>query len=351
MLEINQLLSCSESYKQAFVEGLIDILNNKTAGTFILACANIFQHPELLTTTSERLDECYNNIKTRYQQCADNNQQPDDADDIAVMNRIISIGFHNLQPLQSKQINKNSVPYRVNFNQLRSLRPARMSSLKKISLNTPFNPDGFHFDKAFLKKEMFAEGDYKGHKISLLYNKFPFIDYHALLVVDKKQLHNQFLTKKYLDYIFQLQATTEPDIPELVTAYNSIGAGASVNHLHFQLFLESRPLAIFSSSVVHNGGTETYPANCQVFNSTEKCWQYLQRLHDTNTPYNLLFKNRTLFCLPRKIPSRELAQFNIASYGWSEMAGIFTLNNLTDFEQTTIDTLLETIQAVSAETI
>ena len=47
MLNINKVLSSTDSYKQAFEKGLTGILENRTAGTFILACANIFQHPEL----------------------------------------------------------------------------------------------------------------------------------------------------------------------------------------------------------------------------------------------------------------------------------------------------------------
>ena len=46
MLPIDKVLSSTNSYKHAFEEGLTKILQNQTAGVFILACANIFQHPE-----------------------------------------------------------------------------------------------------------------------------------------------------------------------------------------------------------------------------------------------------------------------------------------------------------------
>lgn len=348
MLGIDTILSSTHSYKQAFAEGLTRIQHNQTAGTFILACANIFQHPELVEKNKTLLSKSYTYIKDYYQECNSNTCQPNDAaDDISVMNQIIDINFENLEPLQTKKLETNTATFQLSFNQLRSFRPKRMSSVENTNLDTEFNKDGFHFDKEFLKKEMFAEGEYNGRKLSLLYNKFPFMEYHALLVIDKNLHHNQFLTKEYLDYIFQLQSSIEENIPDLVITYNSIGAGASVNHLHFQVFIETKPLAIFSPAFIHNGGLEAYPAFCCVFRKFEECWYYLQQLHTDNTPYNLLIKNGKIFCLPRKSPLKEFSDFNVSSYGWSEMAGTFTLNNKDVFKHVSINKLLETINSVS----
>ncbi len=350
MLKIERILTSTKAYQQAFEEGLLKILNNKTSGTFILVCANIFQHHELLKKYKPILGEAFTHIKNYYQQCKQNNQQPNDAiDDITVMNKIISIGFNNLNPIQTKQLSTNATTYQINYNQLRSFRPARMSSTQDVCLNTVFNPDGFHFDKAFLKKEIFAEGKMNGRKISLLYNKFPFVEYHALLVLDKTQQHNQFLTKETLDYIFNLQKTCTTNIPELVITYNSIGAGASVNHLHFQVFIETMPLAIFLSDATHEDAAESYPAHYRAFKELNKCWGYLQQLHHTNTPYNLLFKNKKIICLPRKSATKTFSGFNVSSYGWAEMAGVFTLNDIDIFNRISLETLLETIASVSAK--
>ena len=350
MPDLETILSSPDFYKQAFEQGLVNIIKNQTAGTFILACANIFQQPELLKKNKMLLRDCYKQIKNDYK--IRKQQPPTDADDdVMVMNQIISVGFDNLQPLKTRQPEKNGHQYQLNLNQLRSFRPARMSAQKNIRLNTAFNPNGFHFDKAFLKKEIFAEGAYQGKQISLLYNKFPFVNYHALLVVDKNLQHNQFLTKEYLDYIFCLQTDNEIKIPEWVTAYNSLGAGASINHLHFQVFLQSQPLALFSSHLTHNGGTESWPAYCCVFNTTEACWHYLQQLHAHNIPYNLLVKYKKIFCLPRKPATQTYATFNVASYGWSEMAGIFTFSDNNIFTQATPALLEETLRSVSSDTI
>lgn len=348
MLSIEQVLSSTENYQQAFSNGLTDILQSRTAGTFILACANIFQYPELLEENKNLLVEVYAYIKDYYQTCHINQQQPNDSrDDISVINKIISIGLDKLEPLQSRELEINGIRLQLNFNQLRSFRPTRMSTVKDIRLNTEFNHEGFHFDKAFLQKEMFAEGIYQGRQISLLYNKFPFVKYHALLVVDKARHNSQYLSKEYLNHVIQLQASIQEKIPEFVTTYNSLGAGASVNHLHFQIFLETQALAIFSSNLSHNGGSQAYPALCYVFTDIEEGWHQIQKLNKNNMPYNLLFKDKKIFCLPRKRGEKHFPGIDISTYGWSEMAGAFTFNCKDIFSQITANKLIDTIKSIT----
>lgn len=333
MSDINLILSSSNHYRQAFEVGLIQILQYKTAGTFILACANFFQHPQLLKSNKALLREIYQHIKEHYQACLRDGWQPDDApDDIAVMNSLMDIGLDNLEAVDYRKVNYNGVNYLLNYNQLRSFRPARMSKAENIQLNSPFNTEGFHFNKPFLEKEIFAEGVIDGKQVSLLYNKFPFIDYHALLVVDKTRQIKQYLTQDALDYIVNLQNHVQQNCPGFVIAYNSLGAGASVNHLHFHTYLESTPLAIFSSLFMHNGGDRPYPAYCQVFTSTKDAWKMIESLHDNNTPYNLLIKDNLIYCLPRKLMAGnttnvEMDVIDTSVFGWSQMAGLINVDN------------------------
>ena len=364
MPDINPILSSSAQYKQAFEEGLTRILQHKTAGTFILACANLFQHPWLLDKELQKdlknnnkalLLDAYNYIKEHYQTCYRDGRQPDDApDDITVMNSLFEIGLENLEEVEYRKVNSDGVDYLLYYNQLRSFRPARMSKTENIQLDTPFNPEGFHFAKSFLQKEIFAEGEYNGKQLSLLYNKFPFIHYHALLIVNKARHNNQYLTRDILDYIANLQTHTQQQCPEFVVAYNSLGAGASVNHLHFQTYLEATPLAIFSAYFTHNGGDLSYPATCQAFTNSFDAWQTIKSLHKRNTPYNLLFKDNKIYCLPRIVSSRKkagksLSGIDTSLYGWADMAGLINIDNkklLTELSAAQIVLSLESVSAL-----
>lgn len=115
------------------------------------------------------------------------------------------------------------------------------------------------------------------------------------------------------------------------------------------MFLETTPLAIFSKTAKHNKGKEPYPVNCKVFKSLDDCWEYLQSLHNSNTAYNLLFKNNRVFCLPRKPAKKDNSEFNVPLYGWAEMSGVLALNSPELYKQVALSRLLETIKPVSAE--
>jgi ATP adenylyltransferase/5',5'''-P-1,P-4-tetraphosphate phosphorylase II len=267
------------------------------------------------------------------------------------MNQILDIGINNLEPLQIRQIETDTATYQLAYNQLRSFRPARMSKVKDVYLNTSFNPDGFHFDRPFLKKETFSEGEYDGRQVSLLYNKFPFVKYHALLVIDKTRRISQYLSRKYFDYVYHLQISVQQHIPDFVITYNSLGAGASVNHLHFQVFINTQELAIFSPNFSLNGGTKPYPAACCVFTETEDGWDYINKLQSDNIPYNLIFKDHKIYCMPRKPADKEFPEIDISTYGWSDLAGAFILNDKQVFKQISADRLIETIKAVTNDTV
>lgn len=352
MSDISKTFSSPQGYMQSFEKGIIDILQTKTAGTFILACANIFQHSEFQERSKSLLTETYDHITKYYRNCFEQGKEPDDSkDDILVMNKIIDIGFHNIEPLLTRTLASKHGDFQLIFNQLRSLRPARMSKIKDINLDMQFNESGFHFDKPFLKKEIFAEGELKGRNVSLLYNKFPFIDYHALLVIDKDLHNQQYLPQDYLEYIIELEDDIQKKIPNIAITYNSLGAGASVNHLHFQVFLETDQLAIFSDSFTHNGGSVQYPANCIVFSNKDDSWNYIQKLHDENRPYNLIFKNQKVYCLPRNTTFNEIPGLSLSTFGWAEMAGFFTVNDKDVFHNITTDKLIDSIRSLSARQV
>jgi hypothetical protein len=118
---------------------------------------------------------------------------------------------------------------------------------------------------------------------------------------------------------------TYSGVPGLCLGYNSHGAGASVNHLHFQSFVQSRPLPIQDPGFIHNGGIRPYPLPCQRFSDPDAAWRELDRLHQCNTPYNLIYSRGSLHLVARVPQDHEQLSAECRGYGWSEMAGAVTL--------------------------
>ena len=183
--------------------------------------------------------------------------EPDD--DVLVFLKLHAIGPEHLKTLESRRAG----PWDVMFNPIRALRPPRISGMKFESLLRPFDPAGFHFNKSFLAKEILWEGELAGKPARLLYNKFPFARLHGLLVPEPVRELPQYLTPELHGWAWDLCA--ESGVPGLCLGYNSLGAGASVNHLHFQSFVPASPLPMLDGRFAHNGGTQPYPLPCQRF--------------------------------------------------------------------------------------
>lgn len=345
---IEQYFSTETQFKQAFADGLNHILDYKSAGTFILACANAYQNKELRDRYQQKLAEIFALIKHQYLLAESSQTELTDAeDDISVMKQLIRLDLSKLSLTETRLVGADATAWQVSYNQLRSFRPGRMSAGQSFVLETAFNDNGFHFDKAFLKKEVFLEGEWNHKSVSLLYNKFPFIDYHGLLVIDKHKHLNQYLTQEMLSYIFALQNQVQNSVKKIGIAYNSIGAGASVNHLHFQIFIPSQMLSLFSPEWQHNGGIRQYPAYCLLFNNADDCWLYVSQLHERNIAYNLVFQQNKIYCLPRKRPAIS-SEFNCSGFGWFEMAGGFTCFDKSGYDNLLYPEIEQAIQSISA---
>jgi hypothetical protein len=124
-------------------------------------------------------------------------------------------------------------------------------------------------------------------------------------------------------------------LPGFGLAYNSLGAQASVNHLHFQSFMAATDLPVLSPHFTHNGGNRPYPLPCQVANAADTAWLMLDELHQQATPYNLVYTPGRLHILPR-LPQGSHANPDWgAGLAWSELAGAVTVFTREDFEALT----------------
>lgn len=326
----NQPLESEQQFKHSFNQGLVELLSSsQSAGAFILSLANFIQHPNLFEANKSLIYDAYAQIALRYQNAITSAIKLSDApDDIAVMNSIIHIGIENIKASDVRETGEEN--WSIYFNQLRSFRPERMSSQKAESINVKFDSGSFNFNKPFLRKEIFLEQELNNKQVSLLYNKFPFADFHGLLVIGREKEYNQYLTEDIFHYIWSVYLKLKKNIPNQVVSYNSLGAGASVNHLHFQTCIYTKVLSVSSKRWRHNGGGYEYPAECMVFNNEKEAWDFIANLQKTNTPFNLVFINQVLYCLPRKLEA--VINEKIPQIGWFEMAGSFSIADEDTFQ-------------------
>ena len=304
-----------------FADGLTAMLaGHGGLGVYILALANAAYDPALWSRLSPvlatRHAELVGGIAATLKRGGKLNE-PDD--DVMVFLKLAMIGFEHVGLAESRRAGS----WQFTFNPVRALRPPRSSAQRFDRLLRPFDAAGFHFNKPFLAKELLWQGELAGKAARLLYNKFPFARLHGLLVPEPERQLPQWLSPEMHGWAWEV--CSDSGIGALCLAYNSSGAGASVNHLHFQSFVQETPLALQDPCFVHNGGDTPYPLPCQRFADPAEAWLEIDRLHQQNLPYNLVYAKDCLHLVARLPQDHEALDAQCRGYGWSEMAGALTL--------------------------
>lgn len=339
--------SSPEDFRSAFEIGLTRLLNDhEELGVYILVLANACFDPKIRSHLSTPLQIKFAKLSEDLIARQNNGLESDDVeDDVEVFRQLLEMRSNHLCATESRLVG----PWELQYNQLRSLRPPRATNELIEGISAPFDRDQFHFAKPFLQKEIFWQGELSGRKAALFYNKFPFVELHCLLVPESREEYPQFLRREDHEYTWDLVNSLEASLPGVGFGYNSYGAYASVNHLHFQMFIREQPMAIAAPNWHHNGGQEKYPAVCHCFESAISSWDFIEELHKQDTAYNLIYLPGRLFCLPRpKQGSRPSLSWS-SGFAWHEMAGGFTAFNRDDFMRLGVAELEQSLAGASID--
>jgi hypothetical protein len=114
---------------------------------------------------------------------------------------------------------------------------------------------------------------------------------------------------------------------KLAIFFNSLHAGASVNHIHLQAVFHKGTLSIETASIVEREGLAVlydYPAHGIVFNrdaESDKIWPYLDRLQEKKVPFNLIFVGERICLIPRNPEHEVVEEFPMGVIASMELAG------------------------------
>ncbi len=327
-------------FKADFIQGLKDMLTPDGLGAFILVLANSMQDQELHRALQSVLQESFLDLCQR-----DVSQAPED--DQVVFVALKESGIDALSQWQTFE----KSPWELIYNPLRALRPARSAQQIIEQIRQPFDVNKFHFNKPFLKPEILWEGDYQGLAVRVLYNKFPFAPWHLLLVPEPEKQHPQYLTQTIHQSMMQLANQQAEIFTGFGLAFNSLGAYASINQLHFQGFIREQALPIENPVWHHNGGDQAYPLDCIRCSSSDEAWQYIEQFHENNRAYNLLYRANHCYLLPRQFQGKvDLADW-AQGIAWHELCGVFTLSTREHIEKISAEHITQQLQSLKSDYI
>jgi hypothetical protein len=306
------------AFHDGFVKGLQRQLEAESLGALILVLANATfdpavwgrMHPEIAKRFAQKAREVRERLRA-------GEAVPGSEDDLFVFLKLMAAGFDGLGSTEFRRADA----WELQYNPVRGLRPQRVAGKSVDAIEAPFDPDRFHFDLPHLKPEVFWEGQLAGLHLRCLYNKFPFAPCHLLLVPEPSAQRPQRLEKDILDWLWRVADTVGAALPGFGVGYNSYGAFASVNHLHFQAFLRDPPLPLEDPRWRHNGGAETYPVTCHVARDPQAAWQLIDQCHLAGTAHNLILRPGVMYVLPRRLQGSYASADWVGGHAWYEMAG------------------------------
>ncbi len=306
-------------FKNLFVNQLKNMLSDDELGAFILVLANSHQDAFLNNALKDDLRKTFLALKENFSAGKLNATQ----DDIDVFKQLIDLELDGMPVWYSKNI----AEWQVVCNAMRKLRPARSSSEILRSIKQPYDETRFHFNKPFLKPEILWQGEYGGLNTRVLFNKFPFSDYHLLIVPAPERNSSQLLTQEMHRYAFFLAEEMSEVFPGFGIGFNSLAAGASVNHFHFQGFIREQNFAIEEERWIFNAGDVSYPLEVKRFSEAESSWDYIEDLTEKDVAFNCLYRNNVCYVVPRKYQGTvELPEW-LAGAGWIDVAGSITVSD------------------------
>jgi len=306
-------------FKSLFVNQLKNMLSDDELGAFILVLANSHQDAFLNNDLKDDLSKTFVALKEKFIAGNLNATQ----DDVDVFRQLLELELDDLPVWHSRIIGD----WEIVCNAMRKLRPARSSTEVLSSIKQPYDEARFHFNKPFLKPEILWEGEYKGFNTRVLFNKFPFSDYHLLIVPAPEKNCSQLLTQEMHQYAFSLVEEMVDVLPGFGIGFNSLAAGASVNHLHFQGFIREREFSIEKDRWSFNAGSDDYPLPVKRFSDEETSWAHIEELIEKDVAFNCLYRNNACYVVPRKYQGTVELPDWLAGAGWLDVAGSITVSD------------------------
>lgn len=330
--------SDADAFLYLFVNTMRNMLSPDEAGAFILVLANSMQDAVLRNGLKHDLDVNFKSVQQQIQ----HGQLDITQDDLAVFKAIETTGVDSLPCWKLQSVGD----WELVYNPMRALRPARVSNEAVDNIRRSFDENRFNFNKPFLRPEIFWQGHWHETQLRVLYNKFPFAPYHLIIVPDPDMQLPQYLTADYHSMIWSL-IEQQQVLPGFAAGYNSLGACASVNQLHFQSFVRVALLPIEQQRWKHNGGNEHYPMNCYVFGSVRDSWTKIDEYHKNNQHYNLLYRPGSCYVIPRKAQGSESVAPRVRGAGWIEACGVFNVSDYSELESVSAGEITGCLRSLS----
>ncbi|KAH8286420.1 hypothetical protein KR054_008700 [Drosophila jambulina] len=286
------------------------------------------------------------------------------------LHRTPGLFAYQLKKTPHRRMIPGSYGFYTELNSDRSLKRRGPQTIE--SLNPAFKPTNFNFNKINASEVLMTIDDcHNSPEVQMIINKSPLTQYHTLICPEVEKNHVQRLTRDGLAFCITFMRSI--DDKDMRMGYNSPGALASVNHLHFHLLLFPQDLYIDKVPLDSLAGDSVYrlsrraptEAICVVFREKDTeddvaekvdlIYKLAMWMCHNNMPHNLFItQDRSpngygdvkvfVFARSNYCVSKDMADFNV---GFCELAGFIPLPDADKMENLTEPQVLQRIRCVT----
>ena len=249
--------------------------------------------------------------------------------------RILDYLSSHPDPMSVIRRRRTEAGFLLVHNELRKHRPRREADVRLKSIWKEFDPEVFNFNA--ITTERFASAHLVSGRVDLYYNKFPYYGWHVLCVPVPEGNYPQYLKVGYVALWQELYHTASLVMPGVVMGYNSLEAGASINHLHFHMIVGSE--ALIMPSRIDGGFGRS------VFGQRES-WSQINEVQLIDRPFNLVQDRVGLVILRQHGFSLPGPSWS-TGFAWFEMAGGYVVTCLDGFESITDEEIWASIRKLA----
>ena len=260
---------------------------------------------------------------------------------LALQNGCIEYYAKNIEtgcemPVLVEEKNIDQSGFVIQFNGYRALKPGgkilnigKQPDISSEAVSCRFYCQDSSYELSILKRDPLIQIALPNYKWNGYYNATPFEEEGHFLwlpvFTDKAEAIShirQELSRAFLEDALVLFKNSD----RLMIFFNSLHAGASVNHIHLQAIFHKKALNIESASIIRRGRfdvLDNYPARGIVFHrsaESDEIWPCVDYLQKNSIPFNLIFVGDRICLIPRN-PLHEVVTELPTIIASTELAG------------------------------
>ncbi|EDW30332.1 GL17880 [Drosophila persimilis] len=306
-----------------------------------------------VTTLEAKAPHYLNSLKVRWEQ----------------LHEIPGLFAYQLEKTRQSRVLPGKYQFYTELNPDRTLKRRIPQTIE--NLNPTFKPKQFNFNKVDALEVMLTIDDVDNTDVQMIINRSPLTRFHTVVCPDVKNNLVQKITAHSLKFCISFMRGL--DDSDIRMGYNSPGALASVNHLHFHLLYLPRDLYINNVELQELAGGYVYrlsqsmptEAICVVFEANDDEVEVQEKVNNLqklanwmcgqNIPHNLFITQDRrpgkrgsvqvfVFARSHYCVNKDLADFNV---GFCELAGYIPVGNSEKLDNLTEPLVIKRIREVT----